>query len=75
MSQFEQYVAQTPLPWSRYTFPGLTPAQPRMNYSVDYLDRMVVHRPTVARVLKTRRPSRFEFERRYRQSRTRSVLI
>ena len=75
MSQFEQIRVERVKPWDRYTFPGLTPPQPRMNYSVDYLDRMVMHRPTVAAVLNTRRPSRSEFERRYRQSRTRSVLI
>ena len=74
MSEFQQYVRQAPKPWTRYTIPGIYPVLPRMNYGVDYLNRLIMMPPTKPWARDTKKPSKFEWARRYRRSRTKSYI-
>ena len=58
------------LPYTRGVLTGLYPVMPRLSYQVDYLDRMIkVQKPKKKNVKKSKKPSRAEFERKYRKLR------
>ena len=73
MSSYTQRVFERPLPYARWTIPGIYPAIPRLRYGVDYLDRMIVKKPIKAKILKIRKPTKANWTFRDYQKRTISI--
>ena len=70
MSEFSQRTFERPLPYARWTIPGIYPSIPRIRYGVDYLDRMIMKAPVKSAVKKNKKPSQANWMTRDYQKRT-----